>query len=168
MQKEYLECGKIVTTHGIKGEVKIEPWCDDPQWLAEEKSLGLGSPANTIAVESGRTHKGMVLLKLFGIDTVESSAALRGKVLFVHRDRIPMEPGEHFIQDLVGLSVIDVDTCAVYGTLTDVSKTGANDVYHIRFPDGVERLIPAIPQVVISVDLAAGEMRIRPLEGLFE
>ena len=70
---------------------------------------------------------------------------------------------------LLGLTVEDADTGAVYGSLSDVTGTaGANDVYHITFPDGRVQLIPAIPQVVIQIDIDAGRMRIRPLEGLFE
>ena len=74
-----------------------------------------------------------------------------------------MEEGEYLIQDLMGLKVVDVDDGHLYGELTQVSPTGANDVYHIRFADGKERLIPAIPQVVLEVDLDGGVMKIRCL-----
>lgn len=169
MKKEYIEAGKIVTTHGIKGEVKLYPWCDDPDMFYDIKTVYLDAKGNKSMHLTGmRYAKNMPLLKFEGIDTVEQAAALRDKVLYVHRDDIPMEEGEYLIQDLLGMQVIDADTKETYGELTDVSPTGANDVYHIRFADGKERLIPAIPQVVLSVDVEAGIMEIRPLEGLFD
>ena len=166
--KEYIETGKIVSTHGVHGELKVQPWCDEPEFLAGLKEVRAGSPGNPVPVERGRVQKNMVVLKLAGIDTVEAAAALRGKILYVHRAEIPLSEGEYLIQDLIGLKVYDIDTGALYGTLCDVSKTGANDVWHIRFPDGAERLIPKIPQVVLGVDIAGGRVDIRPLRGLFE
>lgn len=168
MVLEYIETGKIVSTHGIRGEVKAEAWCDEPEFLAQRPVVRLGREHRQSAVESGRVHKGMVLLKLAGVDSIEAAAALRGTVLYVHRDEIPLLPGQHLIADLIGLSVLDADSGERYGELCDVSKTGANDVYHIRFADGSERLVPVIPQVVIKVDIQGGQVQIRPLAGLFE
>ena len=169
MRKDYIEAGKIVTTHGIKGEVKLYPWCDDPDMFYDIETIYLDAKGTkTLTLEGMRYAKNMPLLKLKGIDTVEQGAALRDKIIYIHRDDIPMEEGEYLIQDLLGLQVIDVDDGRVYGELTDVSQTGANDVYHIRFADGKERLIPAIDQVVIETDLEGGVMKIRPLEGLFD
>ena len=83
-------------------------------------------------------------------------------------DQVELEEGTYFIADLIGLKVVDADDPdKVYGTLTQVSATGANDVYHILFPDGKTYYIPAIPQVVIETDIEGGVMKIRPLEGLF-
>ena len=79
-----------------------------------------------------------------------------------------LEEGEYFIQDIIGLEVMDADDGRAYGKLVDVTETGANQVYHIKFEDGQVHLIPAIPQVVISIDLEAGRMTIRPLPGLFD
>lgn len=166
--KEFLECGKIVTTHGVRGEVKVDPWCDGPELFTALETVYLGKDLAPVVVEQARIHKTMSLLKLVGTDTIAQAAALRGKVVYARREDIPLEPGEYFIQDLVGLEVVDADTGALYGKLTQVSPTGANDVYHILFADGKERLIPAIKQVVIATDLEAGRMEIRPLEGLFD
>ena len=80
----------------------------------------------------------------------------------------PNEEGVYFIQDLIGLEVLDVDTGKSYGKLTDVMQTGANDVYEVKDADGKTVLIPAIPDVVQETDLDGGVMRIRPLEGLFD
>lgn len=169
MLKPYLETGKIVNTHGIKGEVKLEPWCDEPEMFQEIPFLYLDSQGqNPLKIERARIQKNLVILKLKGIDTMTDGEKLKNKVVYASREDIPMEEGEYFIQDLIGIQVIDVDSGRLYGTLSDVSQTGANDVYHVRFEDGKERLLPAIPQVVIEIAPQEEKMLIRPLEGLFD
>lgn len=169
MLKPYLETGKIVNTHGIKGEVKLEPWCDEPKMFQEIPFLYLDSQGqNPLKIERARMQKNLVILKLKGIDTMTDGEKLKNKVVYASREDIPMEEGEYFIQDLIGIQVIDVDSGRLYGTLSDVSQTGANDVYHVRFEDGKERLLPAIPQVVIEIAPQEEKMLIRPLEGLFD
>ena len=169
MRKEYIEAGKIVTTHGVKGEVKLYPWCDDPEMFLDIETIYLDAKGQKpMTLEGVRFAKEMPLLKLEGIHSIDDAAKLRDKIIYIHRDDIPMKEGEDLIQDLMGLKVVDIDDGHLYGELTQVSPTGANDVYHIRFADGKERLIPAIPQVVLEVDLDGGVMKIRPLEGLFD
>lgn len=165
--EQLLETGKIVTLHALKGEVKVEPWCDSPELLAEFDELYLDG--RWVNVERARVQKRMVIMKLEGYDTPEEAAKLIGKVLYIDRDQLELDEGTYFIADLIGMKVVDVDDPEkVYGTLTQVSETGANDVYHILFADGVTRYIPAIPLVVISTDVENKVMTIRPLEGLFE
>lgn len=165
--EQLLETGKIVTLHALKGEVKVEPWCDSPELLAEFDELYLDS--HWVNVERARVQKRMVIMKLEGYDTPEEAAKLIGKVLYIDRDQLELDEGTYFIADLIGMKVVDADDPEkVYGTLTQVSETGANDVYHILFADGVTRYIPAIPLVVISTDVENKVMTIRPLEGLFE
>ncbi len=165
--EQLLETGKIVTLHALKGEVKVEPWCDSPELLAEFDELYLDG--RWVNVERARVQKRMVIMKLEGYDTPEEAAKLIGKVLYIDRDQLELDEGTYFIADLIGMKVVDADDPEkVYGTLTQVSETGANDVYHILFADGVTRYIPAIPQVVISTDVENKVMTIRPLEGLFE
>ena len=161
--------GKIVTTHGVRGEVKLYPWCDDPEMFLDIETIYLDAKGQKpLALEGVRFAKNMPLLKIEGVNSIDEAAKLRDKIIYIHRDDIPMEEGEYLIQDLMGLQVVDADDGHLYGELTQVSPTGANDVYHIRFADGKERLIPAIPQVVIKVDLDGGVMKICPLEGLFD
>lgn len=169
MKKQYLECGKIVTSHGIKGELKLYPWCDDIHMFDEIDELYLDDKGERkLVIEQCRVHKNMVILKFKGYDTVDDAMKLRNEIVYLHRDDIPMEDGEFFIQDLLGVQVFDADTGKLYGSLVDVTETGANQVYHIRFEEGETRLIPAIPDVVIGIDFDAGRMDIRPLKGLFE
>ena len=166
--QQYLEMGKVVSTHGIKGEVRVLPWCDGPEEFIGIERLYAGKEYAPLTVEKARTHGNMAILKFVGADSIEAAERLRGTVLYAHRADLTLEPGQYFIADLIGLQVVDADSGAAYGALSDVSKTGANDVYHIRFADGKERLIPAIPEVVASVDLEKGVMEIRPLKGLFD
>lgn len=168
MKERFLECGRIVTTHGIKGEVKVEPWCDTPDFLLDFRTLYLGREKRPTEVQQARVQKNMVLLKLAGVDDIDAAVTLRGSILYIDRNDVTLADGEHFVQDMLGLQVFDADSGRRYGELVKVSPTGANDVYHIQFDDGKERLIPAIPQVVISIDDQGGRMEIRPLPGLFE
>ncbi|MBQ8297154.1 MAG: 16S rRNA processing protein RimM [Ruminococcus sp.] len=167
MKKEYLEAGKIVSTHGIKGEVKIMPYCDSPELLCEFDRLFLGKAHSEINIERSRVQKNMVIAKLEGFNTPEEAEKLRNKLLYMHRDDLELDENTYFIQDLIGLEVRDADSDVVYGTIDDVIETGANDVYSIK---GGSRsyLIPAIADVVVSTDIDGGVMLIRPLEGLFD
>ncbi len=167
MKKEYLEAGKIVTTHGIKGEVKIMPYTDSPELLAEFDRLFIGKNKEELYIERSRVFKNMVIAKIEGIDTPEAAEKLRSKVLYMHRDDLELDDDTYFIQDLIGLEVRDADTGEVYGKIADVLETGANDVYVIKGEDR-EYLIPAIADVVVSTDIDNNLMTIRPLEGLFD
>ena len=155
--KQYLEIGKIVNVHGLRGDVKVVPWCDEPEFLCEFDTLYLGKAQKPVNVTAARLQKGNVLLHLEGVDTVEAAEQLRNQVLYMDRDEVELEEGVYFIQDLIGLEV-----------LSDVMQTGANDVYEIKDETGKTVLIPAIPDVVQETDLDGGVMRIRPLEGLFD
>ncbi len=169
MKKAFLECGKIVTTHGIKGEVKIYPWCDDPEMFEDIEQLFLDNQGkSSLNIEHTREHKGMVICKFKEINSPEDANIYRNKILYARREDIPMEEGEFFIQDILGISVYDADSGKLYGKLVDVTETGANNVYHIEFPNKEIKLIPAIPQVVISIDIENERMDIRPLKGLFD
>lgn len=169
MKKQFLEIGKIVSVHGLKGDVKVQPWCDSPDFLADFDLLYLGKNGEKpIEIEKGRVQKNMALLKIKGVDDVDSANLLRGKILYMNRDDVILEEGSYFIQDLVGLSVVDADDETIsYGEITEVSETGANDVYHIKNGEKIY-LIPAIKEVVISTDIEGGVMKIRPLKGLFD
>ena len=170
MRHPFLEIGKIVGTHGVRGEVRVEPWCDEPAFMKRFKTLYFDKTgARPVNVLACRPHGNVVILKLDGVDTVEQAAALRGKVLFMRREDAKLPKTQFFIQDLIGCAVFDADDpTRCYGTLTDVSKTGANDVWHITDEGGTEYLIPAIPPVVIDTDIDAERILIRPLKGIFD
>ncbi len=167
MKKQFLEAGKIVTTHGIRGEVKIMPYTDTPELLVEFDRLFIGKDKQELFIEHSRVFKSMVIAKIEGVDTPEDAEKLRNKVLFMHRDDLELDEDTYFIQDLIGVEVRDADTGFVYGKISDVMQTGANDVYVVTGGDR-EYLVPAIPDVVISTDIDAELMTIRPLDGLFD
>ena len=166
-QKPYLEAGQIVGTHGVRGEVRVQPWCDSPQQFATFKRLFWDIEGKQPVKLRSRPHKNIALALIEGVDTVEAAQVLRGRMLYVDRRDIKLPKGHHLVQDLIGLSVVDVDTGVTYGTLTDVSQTGANAVYHMATEKG-EVLIPAIPDVVIRIDCKADTLFLRPMKGLLD
>lgn len=167
MKKEYLEAGKIVNTHGIRGEVKIMPYCDSPELLCDFDRLFMGKSLEEVYIERSRVQKNMIICKIEGVDTPEDAEKLRNKMLYMHRDDLELDEDTYFIQDLIGMTVKDADTGEVYGIIDDVFQTGANDVYSIKNGDK-SYLVPAIADVVITTDIDSGIMTIRPLEGLFD
>ena len=147
MKKELLETGKIVSTHGLHGEVKILPWADSPEFLLEFDRVFLGK--REYAVEDARVQKTCVLMKLEGIDTVEDAAKLRDQVVFISREDIELEEGAIFIQDLLHLPVLD-ESGAELGKLQ-----GAH-----------EYMIPAVPEFVLERNIDEGFIRVRLIEGM--
>lgn len=166
--KQYLEAGKIVTTHGIKGEVRIYPWCDSADTICELKRLYLdANGARGLDISAARNHKNMAVVKFKGFDTIEDSRRLVEKTVYLCRDDVKLPEGRFFISDLIGLSVRDAETGETYGTVSDVSNLGAHDIYHVKMADGTERMIPAVPAIVVGHDLDAGVILVKPIEGMF-
>ena len=169
MIKNYLEIGQIVSTHGIKGEMRFNPWCDKPEFVKKFKTLYFDKNGEkSVKVKSARPHGNMVILMLQDIDTVEKAQALKNTVLYMKRADAHLPKGTWFVQELFDCTVIDDNNGKVLGTIVDVSETGANDVWHIKTPKGDEVLIPAIKQVIVNVDVEKGEILINPIKGLFE
>lgn len=168
MKKQFLEIGKIVATQGIRGELRVQYYCDSAEVLCDFDTLYLDKGKNEVTVERAYPHKNIVVMKLSGIDKIEQAQPLIGKILYLNRDDAELEDGLYFIQDIIGLTVRDADSGEIYGKITDVYQNGASDVYSIRKDDGRELLFPCIDEVVISTDIDAGEMLIRPLPGLFD
>lgn len=170
MKKPYLEAGKIVGTHGVRGEFKIQPWCDSAAFLCGFQTLYLDDAGQKpLKMQSLRPHKNVVLAKADGVTSIELAEALRGKILYISRADAHLEEGKWFVQDLLSCKVIDIDTDEEYGVLTEVIPgVGANDVWCVKSQNGEETLVPAIPDVVLETDIDAGVIRIRPLSGLFD
>ncbi len=166
MIKKFLEGGKIVGTHGVRGEMRVECWCDSPQFLAQFKTLYFDEGKEKIKVQS-RAHKNMVLMKMPGIDTIEQADTLRGKIVYIKRSDIKLEEGVNFVQDLIGLEVTDSKTGEIYGTVKDVLYTGSNDVYEMKGKDDKLYYIPAIPDIIDKIDIDGGKILITPMKGLF-
>lgn len=164
----FIEIGKIVGTHGIRGELRVNPWCDSPEFFKNFSTLYFDKQGKESAkISSVRPHGNIVLLKLDEVTTVEMASSLRGKTLYIKRSDAKLEEGRYFVQELIGCQVKDANKDKVYGTISDVSATGANDVWHIK-NQGKEYLIPAIPDVVVSINIEDEVVEINPLRGLFD
>ena len=166
MKKQYLEAGKVVGTHGLRGEIRVECWCDSPDFLAGFTTLYFDGGQTELSVKS-RPHKNIVLSKIEDVDTVEDAEKLRGRVLFIDRGDVKLPEGRNFIQDLIGCRVLDADDSSVcYGEITDVFKTGANDVYTVKNGES-EYLVPVVDSIVTLKNVDEGFVLVKPVKGLF-
>ncbi|MBQ6831896.1 MAG: 16S rRNA processing protein RimM [Oscillospiraceae bacterium] len=158
MKLQYLEAGEIVTTHGVRGEVKILPWADSPEFLLDFNRVLIGT--KEYKMEQCRVQKSCNLVKLSGVDTMEDAQALRGKVIKVYREDAP--EGLIFAAELEGISVYCEGVCI--GELTQVLDYPGNKVYVVK--GEYEYMIPAVKQFVLSTDLDNNRMEVRLIEGM--
>jgi len=166
--KQYLELGQIVSTHGVRGEMRFNPWCDSAEFATKFNTLYFDAEGKqSVAVQSARVHGNIVLLKLEGIDTMEKAQSLRQKVLYIDRESADLPENTWFVEDLLGCKVVENGTDTVYGSITDVQKYPANDVWTVKEPSGKEVLVPAIKDVVVSADIENKTVYIKALKGLF-
>lgn len=167
MQKR-LEVGQIVNTFGIKGFVKIYPYVDDIKRFDNLKNVYVISKKEEklLEIEEVKYQKNMVLAKFKGIDNVETAEKLRQSYVEIDRkDAIPLEEGQYFIVDLLGLEVYS-DDGRLLGKLNDIFNTGSNDIYEVKDELGKQILLPGIPEVIKEVDLDNGKIIVHLIEGL--
>jgi len=163
MKNRFLETGQIVNTHGIRGEVKIQPWADSPDFLCQFRTFYLdGQP---VKVLSSRVHKAMVLASLEGVTTVEEAMKLKGKVISIDRADAVLPQGRHFLADLMGLTVLDAATGAELGKIADILTPPAHNVYMVR-GRGKEYLIPAVPAFIQETNVEGGFIKVNLIEGM--
>ena len=160
--KSVIECGKIVNTHGIAGEVKIENYCDEG-FFKRISRISAGS--ETFEVLSSRTHKGFVLARLGGINTVGDAMRLKGKPVFAERKDINMPRGHVFYSDLYGFDVFDRRVQRVVGKLKEVRESTASMLYIIE-SEGKEILVPDVPAFSRGYDLDKQIVEIETIEGM--
>ena len=165
---DFLEIGTIVGTHGIRGELRVNPACDSPEFFAGFDVLYFDAQGKKpVRVLGMRPHKNVALLRLEGVGSIEAAEALKSRMLFFRRADARLEEGRYFIAELIGCEVFDANDPALrYGVIGDVSQTKANDVWHVKTLDKKELLIPVIDDVVKSVDVEAGRVEITMIEGL--
>ena len=161
-KKTLIEAGRIVNTHGVQGEVKIEVWLDSPQFFKSFKRLVLDT-GEELKVLSARTHKDFVIARLEGVDDVNAAMRLKGKKLSVRREDAALPKGAFFLQDILGAQVVD-EAGNEIGTLVDVMETPASNVYVVR--GETEHLIPAVPAFILKTDADAGLITVRLIEGM--
>ena len=166
-KKNYLECGKIVNTHGVKGAVKLESWCNTPYDLAALDRLFVQKDGSVkeLTVRHASVFKQFVIAELAGVQDFDTALALKNTVVYAAREDFELDEGDYFIADVIGLPVIDADSGNKYGTLKDIINRGASDIYVVDTPYG-ERMMPAVDEFVKKVDLERG-IFITPIEGMF-
>lgn len=166
MKKEFIEAGKIVGTHGVRGMVRIMPWADNGEFLCGFNTLYL-SEETPLIISQIKPHGNVVIAQIKNIDSIEKAEKLRNKVVYIKRSDANIPEGRYFVSELIGCTVKDYENGSCYGTITDVSGTGANDVWHIK-KDDKEYLLPAVNDVVKRVDIDSEIIEIIPMKGIFE
>lgn len=163
MELEWITAGRIVNTHGVRGEVKVLPRGVEPDLLARCGALYVdGRPLVPTAC---REHKGCLLVKLRGVDDMNAALALKGKDVAVRRADAPRPASGYFDQELLGLTVRDAATGRELGRVEEVLDYPAHKIYAVRGgPD--EYLVPAVPAFIAAIDLDGGTMDIHWMEGL--
>lgn len=162
MKKQFLEAGQIVNTHGIRGEVRIQPWCDSAEFLLDIDKFYMDGKA--VKFMGKKVHKAMLIAKPEGVDNANDAALLKGKVLYFDRDDANLDDGLVFIDDLIGLEAVNVETGEVFGKVTNVLKLPASDVYVIK-GEG-EYMIPAVDEFLKEVDVEGGKVFFKLIEGM--
>ena len=168
MLKPFLEIGEIVTTHGVMGEVKIYPWCDEPEVLCELPRLYLADGAQPRKILQARVHKNMCLVLLEGVEGMDAARRLVGRTVWAARADLQLEPGRYFVQDILGCEVRNADTGRVYGRVVKVDHPAANDVYTIEDAQGKQFLFPAVAEFLDTLCPEGQYILVRPIHGMFE
>ena len=161
---EFIEVGQIVNTHGVRGEVKVQPWDVSAERLCTFKTFYMdGVPFRPL---SKRVHGEMVLMTLPEIEDMDAAAALKTKVLTVKRSDVQLPKGEFFDEELVGMNVFNYFPHSYVGTVTEVLTYPAHKLYRVRGPER-SYLIPAVKDIFIhGVDTGRREIIVHMIEGL--
>ena len=169
MKKTYIEGGRICTAHGVRGQVKVEHWCDSPRVLTKQKSIYLRSRDGSFVereVLSASETAQFVIMTLAGLDNREDAQAMRGQVIYLHRDTIPVAKGAMLISDMIGLPVYHVETGEKLGEICDIDDTKAGRLYSIKTEGGVV-LLPGVSEFVKEISEEGG-MKVLPIPGFFD
>ena len=168
---QYIETGEIISLHGIRGEVKVYPWADYPQFLEEfdtfyiQKNKMYYQPLHAVNVS---THKNVVIIQFEGIDNTETARNLIGKTLYLDRDEIELEENTYFVADLIGCRVINYLDGTEIGQITDVQNLGAGDIYFIQTARGKQVLFPAVDEFLMGTDIENKTVKVKVIEGMFD
>ena len=164
----YIECGRVVNTHGCHGGIKIESWCNSSEELSVLNRLYFksGTGYSESKVLRASVYKQFVVATLNNVNSMDEALALKGATVYAAREDFKLEEGEYFIADLVGIDVIDASNEKKYGTLVEVINRGASDIYVVNTPSG-ERMVPVVPEFVDHVDIESG-IYVTPIEGMLD
>ena len=166
-KSKFLEVAKIINTHGVSGELKLEYTCDSPEILKKIKTLYIGG--EKYAVVSARVAGGgrFVLAKLDGVDDLDKAMRFKGKIALADRDAVPKKDGAHFICDIIGLDVIDAVSGVKYGVLDDVQRPAVQEIYYVKTDGGRIVMLPNVKEFVKEIDEEKGVF-ITPIKGFFD
>jgi len=166
--KQYLEIGKLVNTHGIKGELKLALWCDDIDYLKQFNTVYLDENGNhPLTPVSVRPQKNMAIIKFAEITSIEQAEEYKNKVIYGNRDDAVIDDDANYIADLIGCYVVDTDTEQEYGRVTDVLNHGASDILEIE-DSGIKKYVPVIPDIVKEINTEYEVIKIKYMKGLFD
>ncbi|WP_298267902.1 ribosome maturation factor RimM [Geobacter sp.] len=167
---DVLLLGKVVSTHGIRGQLKVVSYSGEHETVLSLKTVllkGADGQVEELEVAAASPHQNKVLLTLKRFANINEVLHLVGRELYARRDQFPpLSEGEYYWCDLIGLSVACVDGTFL-GSVAEIISTGSNDVYVVR-GTGREYLIPAVEEIVTAIDLAAGTLTVSPPEGLLD
>ena len=163
MKQAYIEAGRITSTHGVHGELKIEVWLDTPEELKHYCRIFIDGQERKLL--SVRQQNRFVIAKLDQVDDINAAQPFKGKTVYIAREDAPLPPGGYFLQDLLDAKVVLEDGSPV-GVLTEILERPANNVYVVTDPDGREILIPVVPAFIIRADAENGIVTVRLLEGM--
>ena len=169
MKKTYLEGGKICTSHGVKGLVKVEHFCDSPKVLSSAKKIYLKERDGSFTerkVNSASVAGQFVLMAIEGINSREEAIAYRGRIIYLHRDDIPMKKGAMLIADMIGLAVYHAENGESLGEISDISDVAGRRIYTVKY-EGKEILLPDVPEFIKEINEERG-MAVLPIPGLFD
>ena len=165
---DLLEVGKIINTHGLRGEVKVAAWTDTPDVFEDLSTVYIKNKNEytPLTVGSVKYQKNNLIVKFRELSDINEAEPLKNSVLYAERSELgELEEGVYYIADLIGITV-KKDSGEVIGKIKDVMQTGANDIYVVARKDMKDLLIPVLPDVVLSVDIEAKEAVVHLLEGL--
>ena len=166
--QNYLPACKIVSTHGVRGEMKALPLCDGAAFLAKFMRLFTSADgAGETRVLGVRAQGNVILLRLDGVTDMDAARAQVGRTYYLAKADAKLPRGRYFIDDLLGCDVVDADTDRVYGQLTNVDRPAAQDIYTVTDGAGEEHMLPAVPEFVKKIDIDARKIFVTPIEGMF-
>jgi len=165
VEPAYVLIGRLQKSHGVRGEITLRVFSDFPERIRRGKTIYIGADFQTCKITGTRWKNDLLLLKLEGFDSPESVRELVGKEIFSAVKDLPsLSEGRYYHHQLIGMRVFEGEEDL--GVLAAIMETGANEVYIIDQADGQELLIPAIPEVILKVDLEQKRLEVRLLEGL--
>jgi 16S rRNA processing protein RimM len=161
----YLSVGFLRRPHGVKGEIVMDLHTDFPERMKKGRKLFVGDDHQPMTLTSVRPHGSGLLVKFQDVDTPEDAGMYRNRWVYVRTKDVSLPDGQHYKHELLGLKVVDENDNWL-GELVEILETGANDVYIVRDDSGREILLPAIPSVILDLDIGRGFLRVHLLEGL--